>query len=291
MPLSTPKTLTPKSQFQSSILRSCMSPKMRTPALLHSTWTAPNSAYDASAAACTDAKSETSVCRASARAPRACTSDATTPAASSSMSAMTTFIPALASSSAIARPMPLPLPVTTAVRPARSSMRPRSRPREVRRALLGERAWALFGVVRLEHGAAVVPFVRQRFRLGHPVGLAQGAQHGFHGDGAVRGDGRRDLARCRQRLTVGHHVADQADPGRLVGGEVLAGQQDLGRMRVRDLAPEPYRGAAHGVERPADLAHAEARRHSRDPDVGLLEDLRATRDRDALHRGDEGLGR
>ncbi len=44
MPCSTPKTLTPNNQFQSSIFRSCMLPKMRTPALLQSTCTAPNSA-------------------------------------------------------------------------------------------------------------------------------------------------------------------------------------------------------------------------------------------------------
>ena len=72
-----------------------MSPKMRTPALLHSTCTAPNSAYAASASACTDAKSDTSVCTAIARAPLAVgLVDATARAASSSMSAITMFIPA-----------------------------------------------------------------------------------------------------------------------------------------------------------------------------------------------------
>ena len=44
-------------------------------------------------------------------------------------------------------------------------------------------------------------------------------------------------------------------------------------MRVGDLPGQAHRGAAHWVERPAHLAHAEASRLARDADVGLLEDL------------------
>ena len=71
--------------------------------------------------------------------------------------------------------------------------------------------------------------------------------------------------------------------------EVLAREQDLGRVRVRDLARQAHRRAAHRVERPARLRDAEARALAGHADLHRLQDLGAAGDRDALDRGDDRL--
>jgi len=86
-------------------------------------------------------------------------------------------------------------------------------------------------------------------------------------------------------------MADQTDLEGLGRADVLAGEQDLRRVGVGDLAGQAHRRAAHRVERPADLAHPEAGRLAGHPDLHGLEDLGAARDGHALHRGHDGLGR
>ena len=76
-----------------------------------------------------------------------------------------------------------------------------------------------------------------------------------------------------------------------LGGDVLRGEQDLRRVRVGDLPTQTDGRSRHRVERPARLAHAEARRLARDADVGALQQLGATGDGDALDRGEQRLRR
>ena len=63
------------------------------------------------------------------------------------------------------------------------------------------------------------------------------------------------------------------------------------RVGVGDLATQADGRAGHRVERPPRLAHAEACRLARDPDVGALQQLGAAGDGDALDRGEQRLRR
>ena len=135
----------------------------------------------------------------------------------------------------------------------------------------------------------VAHLVCERLVLAHVLGLVQGLQDRLDRERAVGGDRRGDLARLVECLAVGHDVADQADLLGLGREDVLAGEEDVGRHRVRDLALQAHRGTAHRVERPARLRHAEARALAGDADVGALQDLGATRDGDAFDRGDDRL--
>ncbi|GAB6987160.1 hypothetical protein JCM10369A_36850 [Nocardioides pyridinolyticus] len=70
-------------------------------------------------------------------------------------------------------------------------------------------------------------------------------------------------------------MPDQPDLLGLRRGNQPAGQQQVERDGVGDLAGEPDGGAAHRVEAPPRLRDAEPRRLPGDPDVGALEDLGA----------------
>ena len=112
----------------------------------------------------------------------------------------------------------------------------RSAALEVGGALLGERARAFLGVVGPEDGLPVLELVGKRFLLGHAVGFAQGAEDGLDRERAVVVDRLCDLERLRERVTVGHDVADEADPRCFFGGDVLGGEEDLRRVHRNGIA-------------------------------------------------------
>src|SRR5215471_2926699 len=157
-------------------------------------------------------------------------------------------------------------------------------------ALLGEGPRAFLRVLAAEHGHADPGLGRERVVLGHALGLPDRPQDRPHRDRPVRGDLLRDLQRPGQRLAVRHDAADQADLQRLRRGNVPAGQQELGRQRVRELPRQTYRGAAEREQPPARLGDAEPRALAGHPDVGGLEDLGAARDGRPLDGGDQRLG-
>src|SRR4051812_28877639 len=94
---------------------------------------------------------------------------------------------------------------------------------EVGSALFREGLRPFLGVVGREDGLAVLELVRERFLLGHAVGLAQRAQDGLDRERTVVVDGLRDLERLRERLTVGHDVTDEPDARRFLGGGGFGG--------------------------------------------------------------------
>ena len=122
------------------------------------------------------------------------------------------------------------------------------------------------------------------------LGVADRLEHRLDGERAVGGDQVGDLVRLRQRLAVGYDVPDQADLLGLRRLDVPAGEQQVGRDRVGDLAGEPDRGAAQRVEPPLRLGDAEPGRLAGDPDVGGLQDLGAAGDGRALDGRDQRLG-
>ena len=121
-PLITPQRLTPRTQSQWSRVSVSTRAKPPTPALLHSTWTAPNRSSAASRSPATASGSATSVGTASTSPPPSSSSFSACPSASSCTSARTTCIPAATKASAMPRPMPLAAPVTTATRPRTCSI-------------------------------------------------------------------------------------------------------------------------------------------------------------------------
>src|SRR5262245_29153060 len=118
----TPHRLTPRSHSQSATVCIQVRPERATPALLHTTCTAPKRSSAACASASTSAAFDTSVRTSSACRPVAATSPAASLSAPASTSASTTCIPAAAKRSASARPIPLPAPVTTAILSVKSFM-------------------------------------------------------------------------------------------------------------------------------------------------------------------------
>jgi len=119
-PWTTPIRLTPISHCQSSGVVSQIQPPEATPALLKSSATSGASRYASSASPATSSGRETSTrsLKVSGRANKA----AVAPRLSSSTSASSTRMPRRAQAIASERPSPLPPPVTTAMRPAKSSM-------------------------------------------------------------------------------------------------------------------------------------------------------------------------
>ena len=118
MPCSTPHTFTPSSQAKSSSPRVHMWPPWKTPALLHSTCTAPNSPKHRLARCRTAEASDTSVIWVSTLASPASAAVRASPPWSTSASIKA--IPSAANRRASARPMPLAAPVTTATLPESS---------------------------------------------------------------------------------------------------------------------------------------------------------------------------
>ena len=108
--------------------------------------------------------------------------------------------------------------------------------------------------------------------------------------GPLSRDHLGDLQRLLQRLAVGHHMADQPVLQSLGRGDVPAGQQQIAGDRVRNLAYQPHRRAAHRVQAPLRLGDTELRALAGHPDVGALQDLGAAGDGRALDGGDQRLG-
>ena len=106
---------------------------------------------------------------------------------------------------------------------------------EVGLALFCEGAGALFGVFAAEDRHADLGLDLEGVGLGEALGLADGTQDRADRDRAVRRDDLGDLHDRGQCLAVRHDVADQADLEGFGGGDVAAGEQQVGRDRVGDL--------------------------------------------------------
>ena len=130
----------------------------------------------------------------------------------------------------------------------------------------------------------------QGFFFGHAVGFVERAQDGFHGERAVLGDGGCYLFGFGERAAFGHDMADESYLQCLLSGDVLAGEKDVGGVRVRDLTAQTHGRAAHRIERPASFRHAELGAFPGYSDVHSLENLGAACDGHAFNGGDDGLG-
>ena len=119
-PCTTPKRFTSTTQRQVGMSHG--GPWPPTPALLHTTCTAPKRSSAAWARASTEAGSVTSVGTASTSVPAAANRSVVEPSGPASTSAPTIDMPCAANASHNAAPMPLPAPVTTATRPLSCSM-------------------------------------------------------------------------------------------------------------------------------------------------------------------------
>ena len=125
MPWITPNRLTEMTQAKSSSGSSAIvSPRLPTPALLHTRWTSPKRSRVAAASAVTSASTLTSVGTVTTSAPAAASSSPACSRTGRSMSATTSVIPSAANRLANARPMPDAPPVTTATFPASSPSDP-----------------------------------------------------------------------------------------------------------------------------------------------------------------------
>jgi hypothetical protein len=121
-PRITPHMLTPMPHSQADSGPNQRSANVATPALLQTTWTAPNRSMVAGANPWTDGSTLPSVGTTSVTTPWAPMTSAAPLNPSSSTSARPTFRPASANRLASASPIPLAAPVTTAILPAASSM-------------------------------------------------------------------------------------------------------------------------------------------------------------------------
>ena len=119
-PWITPHKLTPITHAQSFQVASHAGPPAATPALLNSKSAWPNASSVRRASSSTSLRFETSVLTLRTLPPRVFSSVSALARVTSSMSARTTFTPAITQRSAIPRPMPLAAPVITATLPLNS---------------------------------------------------------------------------------------------------------------------------------------------------------------------------
>ena len=108
----------PRTHSQSSIVVFEIGANIPTPALLHSTWTAPKASIVAAASASTSDSCETSVGTPITSCPSARRTATASSSGSARTSAATTRMPAPANARTMPRPMPAAAPVTTATRPS-----------------------------------------------------------------------------------------------------------------------------------------------------------------------------
>src|SRR5439155_6982763 len=120
----TPQRFTPMTHSQSWWVADSRPPCTVTPALLHSTWTAPHCLNARSARVCTSARRLTSVLTVMASLPASFTAVTVPSIPASSTSATTTRAPARARPRHSSRPIPLAPPVTTATLSRTLSMAP-----------------------------------------------------------------------------------------------------------------------------------------------------------------------
>src|SRR5436309_10950621 len=154
----------------------------------------------------------------------------------------------------------------------------RSSPLELRQAFLLKGARSLAGVLAHEHGLPDPLFDLQRLRLRQPFRFLYRALDRLHRKRPVRRYPLGDRPRRRQRLPLRDDPADEPDAQRLLRRVVVAGEQYLHRLRVRYLAPEAHRRAAHREEPPAGLRDPEGCASARHADVGGLQDRGPTCD-------------
>src|ERR1051325_5545328 len=207
-PCTTPQKLTPIVYSQSACVESAISPKVATPALLQTMWTAPRRRSAVSASARTLSSDVTSVGTVTTSAPATARSFATPAMAPSFRSARTIRAPRAAKALAMAAPIPPPPPVMTATRPRKSSMAAYLLP-----PLAPDQ-----GCWNLRHPFRTIDFhedIRDRSRSDD----ARGAR--------VRGRRLRSLHRARRGPEphlhdAGQHAAEGGSCPRLSGQDVLA---------------------------------------------------------------------
>src|SRR5258708_5550202 len=111
MPWMTPQRLTPSTHSHWACVSVAIGPPPPTPALLHTTCTAPKRSTLLTASSSTDSAEDTSVGTVRVSTPEAATPSSASLRAPSSMSAMTTFIPSAAKRLDNPSPIPLSAPV------------------------------------------------------------------------------------------------------------------------------------------------------------------------------------
>ena len=138
-PCTTPCKFTPNTHIHSATESVACLPPPPTPALLHSTCTAPNRAKAAVASASTASAEDTSTSCVITSPPKARTDSAAVARVFVSRSAITTSSPAFANRFDMAKPIPLAAPVTTATLPFPSFMPSRLTPSARLRTMLAKR--------------------------------------------------------------------------------------------------------------------------------------------------------
>src|SRR4029453_5863358 len=251
-PWMTPQRLTPIAHSQSLWLTDSSPPHRATPALLHTTWTPPNSAKVRAARVSTSARRLTSVRTARPRRPARPTPVTVSAMPAPSRSATTTFAPPRAKSRASARPIPLAPPVTTAVRSFRlvRGTAPSVAPAMQRvKCVRGSP-----GVFSVRDGLSIADDGRA-FALRHP---ARARSRGGHVRG--RGDDRDHGRRAGERDRAQRRRADQTGRGgagdRRGDGSGQRGARGRGRAGTAALpVPDPGRRAP-----PHDRVHRDPER-------------------------------
>lgn len=115
----------------------------------------------------------------------------------------------------------------------------------------------------------------------------QGALGGAQADGAVPGDAPGQGERCGAgALALRGELIDQAERGRLVGGDPARGVDQLGRAGGADPAGQQLGAAAAGDDADGHLGQADHGRTVGDDQVAGERQLEAAAEGVTVHRGD-----
>ena len=111
----------------------------------------------------------------------------------------------------------------------------------------------------------------------------------LHRERRVRDDAPRVVARGFEQVVARHDRVQQPHLERTLGRNEVGAQQELHRLRPRDLPGQAHGGSAAGEQAALGLHDRELRFGARDADVATAQHLHAARGAEAVHRGDHRL--
>ena len=111
----------------------------------------------------------------------------------------------------------------------------------------------------------------------------------LHRERGIRDDPLRVLARRVEQLLARDDRVQQTHLERALGRNQVGAQQELHRLRPRDLARQAHRRAAAGEQPPLGFHDCELRLGARDADIATAEHLHAARGAEAVDGRDDRL--
>lgn len=161
--------------------------------------------------------------------------------------------------------------------------------REIQARASRERPWCPLFVVGRGAQRKQLSFQRESFRHRRIQTEVDGVHRIRDGQWPIGGDLRQDRLCAGNQLVGGHDFIHQTDPICLFRRHHFSGEDELQRDTLADETRQSLGAAEAGNEPEPDLGLAELRAGTREPDRASQRGLASAAEREAVHRGDDGL--